>query len=99
MFLIYSVSNINPNNTTHELALIAFVRRWSWDRVLVKPISFIVSCSRHVVVLYCAKNCCTKVVYFSKIYHHTTLYDPILSVATISQVILSATLVVSIVGN
>jgi hypothetical protein len=59
---------------------------------------FIVSCSRHGIVLHCTNNCCTKVVYFSKIYCHTSLYVSAIVVPT-SQVRSSAMLVLEIVEN
>jgi hypothetical protein len=61
-----------------------------------------VSCSRHAIVLHYTKNYCTEVVYFSKIYNHTSLYDPIVSGANVdptSQVRSSAMLVLLLVVN
>jgi hypothetical protein len=44
---------------------------------------FLLSCSRHVVILHYTKNYYAKVVYIPKIYDHTLLYDPIASGASV----------------
>jgi hypothetical protein len=63
---------------------------------------FFLSCRRHVVILHYAKNYYTEVLYFPKIFNHTSLYGPIASGASVdptSQVCSSAMLVLTIVGN
>jgi hypothetical protein len=63
---------------------------------------FIVSCRCLVAVSVCTKNCCTKVVYLSKSYYHTSMCDPILSGASVSptsQVRSSAMLVLPTMEN
>jgi hypothetical protein len=62
---------------------------------------FIVSCSRHVVILHYTNSSDNKIVYFSIIYYRTSFYDPTVSnsVDPTSDVRSSAMLVLPIVGN
>jgi hypothetical protein len=63
---------------------------------------FFLSCSCHVVILHCTKNHFPKVLYFPKIYNHTSLYGPIASGTSVDptlQVCLAAMMVFPIVGN
>jgi hypothetical protein len=63
---------------------------------------FFLPCSRHVFTLHYTKNYYTKVLYFLKIYNHTSLYGPIASGASVdptSQVCWSAMLVLPIAEN
>jgi hypothetical protein len=60
------------------------------------------SCSRHVVILHYTKNYFSKVLYFLKTFHHTSLYGPTASGARAdpsSQVCSSTMLVLPILDN
>jgi hypothetical protein len=62
----------------------------------------LVSCRRRIVILYFTKKYCSEVVYFSKIYYHTSLYDPAVRdtiVDSTSQVSSFAMFILPIVGN
>jgi hypothetical protein len=80
--------------------VIFVVTYWTHAHVVMGNL-FIISWS-HYVILHCTKNYCTKVVYFSKIYYHTSLYDPIISGSSVtptSQFRVSTMLVLLIIGN
>jgi hypothetical protein len=63
-------------------------------------VKFFFSCSRHAVILHCAWNYFDKLLYFPKIFCHTSLYGPIASGTSVdpnSQVCLSTMLALPIV--
>jgi hypothetical protein len=73
------------------------IRMGSRDRILVKFFYAAI-----VVILHYTKNYYTKVLYFPKIYNHTSLYGPVACGARVdptSQVCPTAMLVLLIVGN
>jgi hypothetical protein len=88
-------AKVSPDDGT------GFVRTGT-HRIMVKSKYFYLSYSLHVAILHYAKNYFSKVLYFPKIYNHTSLHGPIASGATVdptSQVCSSTMLVLTIAGS